>query len=132
MLDGPAPEAVPTSAPLLDFPGLLSVESPPSIAQAVRIDVPLSGLPEAEAGATLVRAVPRSGGVRVTVDVEGPGTAHLFAMAGGEVVGQLETDLAPGRIRLRIPTDDRARRVLLGFDAEGPGTESSAVRVDRR
>ncbi len=131
VLDGPAPDDVPTSVPFLDFPGLLSVESPQSIAQAVRIGVPLSGLPEAAAGATLVRAVPRSGAVRVTVDVEGPGTAHLFAVRSGEVVGQRVTDLAPGRIRLRVPTDDRGRRVLLGFDAKGPGTESSAVRVRR-
>ena len=131
VLDGPAPAPIPTSAPFLDFPGLNSVESPQSIAQAVRIGVPLSGLPEAVKGATLVRAVPRTGGVRVTVDVEGPGTAHLFAVSSGAVVGELETDLAPGRIRLRIPTEERARRVLLGYDAEGPGTESSAVRVRR-
>jgi hypothetical protein len=131
VLDGPAPAAVPTSAPLLDFPGLKSVESPQSIAQAVRIGVPLSGLPEATRGAQVVKAVPRKGAVRVTVDVEGPGTAHLFAVAGGKVVGSLVTDLGPGRVRLRVPTHARAHRVLLGYDAAGPGTESSAVRVHR-
>ena len=131
VLEGAAPPQVPTSAPLLDFPGLKSVESPPSIAQAVRIDVPLSGLPEAKRGAHLVKALARNGGVRAVIEAEGPGTAHLFAMAGSKVVGQRVTDLAEGRYRVRIPTDGRARRVLLGFDAEGPGTESSAVRVRR-
>jgi hypothetical protein len=132
VLDGAAPTPVPTRAPFLDFPGLTSVESPQSIAQAVRIGVPLSGLPEAEAGATLVRAVHRGGVVRAVIDVEGPGTAHLFAVSRGEVVGDHVTDLGPGRVGVRIPVEERARRVLLGYDAEGPGTESSAVRVRRR
>ncbi len=131
VLDGPAPAPVPTSAPFLDFPGLQSVESPQSIAQAVRIGVPLSGLPEARRGAALVRADASRGSVRVVVDVEGPGTAHLFAVSRGEVVGEVVTDLGPGRVAVRIPTDGRARRVLLGYDAEGVGTESSAVRLRR-
>ena len=132
VLEGAAPPQVATSAPRLDFPALASVESPPSIRQAVRTGVPLSGLPEARNGATLVRAVPRDGGVRAVIDVEGPGTAHLFAMSRGEVVGQKVADLEQGRHRVRISTDGRARTVLLGYDAEGPGTESSAVRVRRR
>jgi len=132
VLEGAAPPQVPTSAPLLDFPALQSVESPPSIAQAVRTGVPLSGLREARRGATLVRAVPRGGAVRAVVDVEGPGTAHLFAVSRGDVRGAVVTDLGPGRVGVRIPTEGRARRVLLGYDAEGPGTESSAVQVRRR
>ena len=131
VLEGEAPPQVPTSPPFLDFPGLESVESPPSIRQAVRIDVPLSGLPEAKRGAHLVKAVARGGAVRAVIEAEGPGTAHLFAMAGSKVVGEKVTDLAEGRYRVRIPTDGRARQVLLGYDAAGPGTESSAVRVRR-
>ena len=68
VLEGEAPPEVPTSAPFLDFPGLKSVESPLSIAQAVRIDVPLSGLPEAKRGAHLVKAVVlRGGAVRAVI-----------------------------------------------------------------
>lgn len=130
VLEGAAPPQVETSEPRLDFPGLNSVESPQSIAQAVRTGVALSGLPQARRAAVLVRAVGRPGAVRAVIDVETRGTAHLFAMARGKVLGQREIELVPGTRRVRIPTAGSASRVLLAFDPDrGPGTRSSAARV---
>jgi len=130
VLEGAAPPQVETSEPRLDFPGLNSVESPQSIAQAVRTGVALSGLPQARRAADLVRAVARPGAVRAVIDVEAPGTAYLFAMARGEVLGKREVELEPGTRRVRIPAAGPAARVLLAFDPDrGRGTRSSAARV---
>ena len=65
VLEGDAPPAVATSEPRLDFPALSSLESPPSIAQAVRTGVALSGLPQTpeRVSAEVVRVVPRDGAV---------------------------------------------------------------------
>ena len=91
----------------------------------------LSGLPQARRAATLVRAVSLTGAVRAVVDVEAAGTAHLFAMAGGEVVGSRVAELEAGTRRVRVPTPGGdAVRLLLAFDPDaGPGTRSSAAPV---
>ncbi len=132
VLEGATPPQVPTSEPLLDFPALDSLDSPPSITQAVRTGVALSGLPEAPRRATaeLLRAVPVDGGVRAVVRATGRGTAHLFAMYGADVVGERVVDLREGRSRVRIPTTGNPGwRVLMGFDSDRRGTASSAAAV---
>jgi LmbE family N-acetylglucosaminyl deacetylase len=131
-LEGAAPPQVATSAPLLDFPALQSVDSPQSITQAIRTRVALSGLPRTprRVSAEVVRVAPRDGAVRAVVDARGPGTGHLFAMYGGEVVGQRVVELDRGRTAVRIPTsDDPGWRVLMAFESDVRGTASSVAVV---
>jgi hypothetical protein len=68
----PVPQ-VARRAPDLDFEGLSSLESPQSIAQAVRTGVALSGLPAAResTSARLVSATQSDGVVRARVRVQG-------------------------------------------------------------
>jgi LmbE family N-acetylglucosaminyl deacetylase len=132
VLEGDAPPEVETSEPLLDFPALDSLESPPSITQAIRTGVALSGLPHAprSASAEVVKVVPRDRGPRAVIDAKGSGTAHLFAMYGAEVVGKRVVDLRPGRSRVTIPTSGKPGwRVLMGFDSDKRGTTSSVAVV---
>ena len=107
VLEGDAPPAVATSEPRLDFPALSSLESPPSIAQALRTGVALSGLPQTpeRVSAAVVRAVPRDGAVRAIVESRGSGTAYLFAMYGDEVVGRRVVEVGPGHHP--VPHPDR-------------------------
>jgi hypothetical protein len=133
-LTGTAPPSVPRREPDLDFEALSSLESPQSIAQAVRTGVALSGLPEARPrqSATLRSATQTGARVRARVDVRGSGVAHLFVLSrSGAVIGQKTRGLEPGSRGVTIRVDDgrRAARVLLGYDPEGRGTTSSATRV---
>ncbi len=132
VLTGAASPQVTTREPLLDFPALSSVESPQSIAQAVRTKVALSGLPQTPArrSAEIVKAVPRDGAVRAVIDSRGSGTVHLFAMYGDEIVGQRVENVAPGRSRIRISTPGNpAWRVLMAFESDLRGTASSLAVV---
>jgi hypothetical protein len=132
VLDGAAPPEVPTSEPLLDFPGLSSVESPQSVAQAVRTGVALSGGPQTpvRTSAEVVRAARLDGGVQAVVEARGRGTVHLFAVNGSTVVGERVREVGPGVHRIRITTSgDPAQRVLMAFESDVRGTASSAARV---
>jgi LmbE family N-acetylglucosaminyl deacetylase len=132
VLEGTAPPQVPPSEPLLEFPALNSVESPPSITQAIRTEVALSGLPQTPRrfSAEVVKVLPRERGPRAVVDARGPGTAYLFAMYGSEVVGERVVDLRPGRTRVTIPTSGKPGwRVLMAFDSDKRGTASSVAVV---
>ena len=132
VLEGDAPPAVATSEPRLDFPALSSLESPPSIAQALRTGVALSGLPQTpeRQAAEVIRVVPRDGAVRAVVQSRGSGTAYLFAMYGDEVVGRRVVAVGPGTTRVRIPTSGNPGwRVLMAFDSDVRGSASSAAVV---
>jgi hypothetical protein len=127
----PVPQ-VARRAPDLDFEGLSSLESPQSIAQAVRTGVALSGLPAAResTSARLVSATQSDGVVRARVRVQGPGVAHLFAVSrSGSVVAEVNRRLEPGMRTVRMSASRRAARVLLGYDPDTWGTTSSARRV---
>ena len=132
VLEGEAPSPVETSEPRLDFPALSSLESPPSITQAVRTRVALSGLPQTpeRASAEVVRVVPRDNGLRAVVQARGPGTAYLFAMYGDEVVGRRVVEVAPGTSRITVPTSGNPGwRMLMAFDSDVKGSASSAAVV---
>ncbi|QNN54170.1 sugar-binding protein [Nocardioides mesophilus] len=132
VLEGDAPPAVATSEPRLEFPALSSLESPPSIAQAVRTHVALSGLPQTpqRVSAEIVRVALRDGAVRAVVKARGPGTAYLFAMYGDEVVGRRVVEVEPGTTKVRIPTSGNPGwRVLMAFDSDVKGSASSAAVV---
>ena len=133
-LGGGAPPQVESTPPRLDFPALDSLDSPQSIAQAVRSGVGLSGLETLRPRSTaqVVAATVRGGTALVTVDVRQRGTAHLFAVTGSEArsVGSAEVVLRPGRHRVRVPVSAAPSAVRLGFDPDrSAGTASSSVRV---
>ncbi len=132
VLEGDAPPEVATGEPKLDFPALSSLESPASIAQAVRTGVALSGLPQTprRAGAEVARVAPRDGAVVAFVKSRGSGTAYLFAMYGDQVAGRRVVEVGPGSTRVRIPTpSEPGWRVLMALDSDVSGTASSAAVV---
>lgn len=131
-LPGWTPPEVETKEPVIPLDALDSVNSPRSIAQAVRTGVALSGGPHASKrrSATLVNAKRHGKAVRARVKVRGGGTAHLFAVdADGAAVASKEVKLRPGMRIVRIPKAGGAKRVLLGYAAKAGGTTSTAVRA---
>ena len=135
-LPGWTPPAVPTAEPIIPSVALLSVDSPQTIAQAVRNGVAVAGGPEAAPGtsALVTRAVGFPMRVSVRVQVQGPGEAHLFAVSGDdEVLGSAVKALRPGVRWVRIPVSEPApdgSRVLLAYAADAGGTTSSAAAVE--
>ena len=120
---GWTPPAVPTKAPVIPTDGLLSVNSPQTIAQSVRNGVPIAGGPAAEDGTSAVAtaAFRQTSSVRVRVDVDGPGEAHVF------VVGPA------GKVRASTVADlDSGHDVPAGTGEVRAGGESRAHGVRRR
>ena len=131
-LPGWTPPEVEAKEPVIPLDALESVDSPQSIAQAVRTRVALSGGPHAvkRHSAKLVNAKRRGKAVRVRVKVRGAGTAHLFAVgADGQAVASKQVKLRRGMRIVRISKAKGAKRVLLGYAAKAGGTTSTAVRV---
>ncbi len=141
-LDGYAPPADRSSepsAPVIPQTALASVESPPSIAQAVLDDVPLAGGPAAPAGqrAWLRDAVQRRDAVVATVRATGPAQMHLWVWddVAQEVVAGRVVDLErSGPTRWWIPLPDgagdvRGLRVLAASTAPDGGTLASVAPV---
>ena len=131
---GWTPPAVPTKAPVIPTDGLLSVNSPQTIAQSVRNGVPIAGGPAAEDGTSAVAtaAFRQTSSVRVRVDVDGPGEAHVFVVGpAGKVRASTVADLDPGTTSLQVPVKfvPVGSRVLMAYAAAAGGTTSSGVPV---
>ncbi|WP_339576235.1 sugar-binding protein [Pseudokineococcus basanitobsidens] len=135
----PADRPAEPAEPVIPQTALSSLESPPSIAQAVRDDVPLAGGPAAPAGqsAWLRDAVQRRDAVVATVRATGPGRLHLWvwdpqaqAAVAGSVV-DVEGS-GPSRWWVTLPEgagDVSGTRLLAAFEAEDGGTLSSVAPV---
>lgn len=123
-----SPPKVETQEPVLPLEALNSLDSPQSIAQAVRTRVALAGLPAADPKATGRLEAARLDGdvVKARVRVGAAGTAHLFALdADGAVVGSKNLDLAPGVRRVPMRVDGDPVRVLLGYAPDAGGSTST-------
>lgn len=120
--DVPAPGARPVPLPALPVDALRSVDSPPSIEQAVRLGTTPGGA--APAG---LRLVPRDGGAELGTDRAG--TAHVFAVDGsGRVLGEQEVRV-PGAGRHPVPVPVSAgtpTRTLVGFTDDRGATAAAA------
>ena len=135
----PAGRSTEPSAPVLPQTALQSVESPPSIAQAVLDDVPLAGGPAAQAGqsAWLRDAVQRRDAVVATVRATGPARLHLWVWddEAQEVVAGQVVDVersGPTRWWITLPEgagDVRGLRVLAASTAPDGGTLASVAPV---
>ena len=143
VLDGytpPADRSTTPAEPVIPREALSSLDSPPSIAQAVRTNVALAGLPRSDAGelAWADKATVRRGAVEVRLRVQDPGTAHVVVVDGAGVVGSVVTDVTRDRSGLRtvqVPLDRAlvgAATVLVGWDDGSGGTVSSQVTVRGR
>jgi LmbE family N-acetylglucosaminyl deacetylase len=133
-LPGWTPPDVPTSEPVIPSEALASEDSPQTIAQSVRNGVALGGGPAADpdSSATLRSATTGSGGVAATLSVAGTGTAHLFVVSDGEVLGStVEAVTDTGQVVVDIPVSGSAdgARVLLAYVADSGGTTSTAQPV---
>jgi LmbE family N-acetylglucosaminyl deacetylase len=132
---GWAPPSVPTKTPVIPTDGLLSVNSPQTIAQSVRNGVPIAGGPAAEAGTSAVAtgAVQQGSSVRVQVDVDGPGEAHAFVVdPTGKILGSTVATLTPGTTSLDVAVSSAppaGSRLLMAYAADAGGTTSSAAAV---
>jgi len=129
----PAGRSTEPPEPVIPLSALHSVDSPLSIHQAVRDNVPLAGGAAAPDGdsAWLSAARAAGGGVRVRLWATGPGRAHLFVRGGhAGTLGQRTLTVAgAGRMTVWLPlragTEPKAERVLMSFAGRDGGTLSS-------
>ena len=131
---GWTPPTVPTAEPVIPTDVLLSVDSPQTIAQSVRNGVPVAGGPAADDGtsAVVTSATTAGSNVTATVDVRGPGEAHLFAVGpDGAILGKVIEQLsASGPVDISVSGSVPAgSRVLMAYVADSGGTTSSAADI---
>ncbi|MCG5217977.1 sugar-binding protein [Streptosporangium sp. KLBMP 9127] len=122
-------------APVIPDAALASLDSPQSLEQAIRIDVPLAGGPAAKAsdGGWVTSAKGVRDAVRVTLRANAAGTAHLFVRddqgtAGSRVV----TVPRGGSTTVSVPLTRATAAhpaVVTGWEAAGGGTLASRTRV---
>lgn len=128
--------------PIIPQTALRSIDSPQTIAQAVRDNVPIGGDAAAPDGASAwVTGQAEQRGERVVVRLRatGPGTAHLFVYGSGDGGPQVlggRTVEVPGqggqRVSVRLNDgvgDVSGADVLAGFRSEEGGTLSSRAPV---
>lgn len=132
------PAGTPTMppAPVIPRTALQSVDSPQSILQAVRDNVPLAGGREAPAGDTAWATGATAAGTTVTVTLRatGPGIAHVHLYGDGTGVLGARTVTVPGAgsVRIRVPVTGTAgvpAVALVGFVARAGGTLASAAAL---
>lgn len=133
----PAGRSTEPPAPVIPLTALHSVDSPLSIHQAVRDNVPLAGGSAAPRSDTAWLTAARStdGSVRVRLWASGAGRAHLFVRGGhaGTLGERTLRITAAGPVTVRLPlragTEPKAERVLMSFAAKDGGTLSSRTPV---
>lgn len=133
-LDGYTPPSDrPTTAPdpVMPLSALDSLDSPPSIEQAVRTNVALAGRPAStlRAAGWAERARLRGDTASVWVRANGAGTAHVTVRDGTGVLASRTEKVLPGRSRvdLRLPRAvEGTATVTLGW-SDGTGTTASTL-----
>jgi len=143
VLDGyqpPAGRPTTPADPVIPTEALSSLDSPQSIAQAVRTNVALAGRPASSPDelAWADKAKVRGDTVQVRLRVRDAGTAHVVVVDADGVAGSLVTvvaDTRSGMATVTVPIDraltgDAA--VLVGWDDMAGGTFSSRLPVAGR
>jgi len=136
----PADRSTTPAAPVIPTEALSSLDSPQSIAQAVRTNVALAGKPASDAGerAWADKAKVRRGAVEVRLRVRDPGTAHVVVVDADGVAGSVVTKVRAarsGHATVRVPLNralTRGAAVLVGWDDGEGGTFSSRLSLRRR
>ena len=140
VLDGyqpPAGRSTTPADPVIPTQALSSLDSPQSIAQAVRTNVALAGRPSSPTGerAWVDHAKVRGGTVQVRLRGQDAGTAHVAVVDENGVAGSVVTDVGrtrSGHATVTVPLDRAlAGRavVLVGWDDGAGGTFSSTVAL---
>jgi hypothetical protein len=121
--------------PVIPDTGLSSLDSPQTLEQAVRVDVPLAGGPAAGAAKSGWVTAGRHARdtVKVTLRANAAGKAHLFVRddqgtAGSRVVTVSTGGTTTVSVPLTRPIGDRPT-VLAGWQATDGGTLASQTRV---
>ncbi|RVX40262.1 GlcNAc-PI de-N-acetylase [Nonomuraea polychroma] len=129
----PADRPVPD--PVIPDTALSSLDSPQSLEQAVRVNVPLAGGPAAQASESgrVTAATGAQDGVKVTVRTGAAGTAHLFVRdAQGTAGSRVVTVSGAGTTTVTVPLTralTASPRVVAGWQAPSGGTTASQAPV---
>ncbi|WP_299443703.1 sugar-binding protein [uncultured Phycicoccus sp.] len=116
--------------PVIPTTALSSLDSPQSIEQAVRIDVPLAGDPASTRGDAGWAESASVAGDTVTVQMRanGPGEAHVFVVDADGTVGSRTVEVPAGRSAVTLDLDEAPgedARVLVGWLDGSGGTLAS-------
>ncbi|MGW0231191.1 sugar-binding protein [Actinopolymorpha singaporensis] len=124
----------PTADPVVPDTALRSVESPQTVEQSVRVNVPLSGGTAAPLGDSgwLVGARWSRGVLTADLDSAGAGEAHVFVVDDKGTAGSAVVSVdGAGRTAVKVPLDRALAghtRVLAGWEAtSGAGTLASRI-----
>ena len=120
--------------PVIPRSALSSLDSPPTLEQAVRNDVPVAGDPASDArDAGWVESASRwSSHALVRLRANASGTAHVFVVDRDGTIGSRTVEVRAGRPTVRVDLDREPRRdakVLVGWLDEGGGTLASVTRL---
>lgn len=140
-LEGYTPPAGRPTTPaeaVIPLEALSSLDSPQSIAQASRINVPLAGLPASSPSqwGWLDKVKRRGNTVEARLRIPDPGTAHVFVRDAKGTVGSTTLAVDGGRrghATVSVPLDraiSGAATVLVGWDDDSGATFSSAVPLN--
>ncbi|MER7616333.1 sugar-binding protein [Nonomuraea wenchangensis] len=123
----PAPE------PVIPDTALSSLDSPQSLEQAVRVNLPPAGGPAAADAGQVVAAARAGNAVTVTFRTAGPGKAHLFVRdARGTAGSTVATVQRRGTTTVKVPLTralDADPAVVAGWESSRGGVSASQVRV---
>ncbi|MBM6401144.1 sugar-binding protein [Phycicoccus sonneratiae] len=130
------PAGRPTEAPepVIPLTALSSLDSPPSLAQAVRVDVPLAGDPASrstDAGWVEKASAGRSS-VTARLRANAAGTAHVVVVNRDGTVGTRTVEVRAGRPEVKVTLDralGRDAKVYVGWLDRRGGTLASVARV---
>ena len=127
------PAGRPTTAPepVVPLSGLSSLDSPPSLEQAVDINVSLAGGPASERGDSgwVRQAIDRDGAVSVRLHANAAGTAHVFVVDEDGTAGAREVAVRSGTV-VTVPLEralSGRAEVLVGWEDGSGGTLASRV-----
>ncbi|MEV0612337.1 sugar-binding protein [Nonomuraea sp. NPDC050404] len=120
--------------PVIPGTALSSLDSPQSLEQSVRVNVPPAGAPAAKA-AESGRVISADGGrdaVRVSLRASAAGEAHLFVRDGAGTAGSRVVSVPRGTTTVTVPltrAPGARATVVAGWQASGGGTAASRTSV---
>ncbi|MGG5261114.1 sugar-binding protein [Phycicoccus avicenniae] len=130
----PADRPAEAPEPVIPLTALSSLDSPPSLAQAVRVDVPLAGDPAsspARAG-WVERLTTSKDTAWVRLRANGPGTAHVYVVDGRGTIGSRTVTIGgAGHRSIAVDLDRRGgsnTRAYVGWLDSAGGTLASVAR----
>jgi LmbE family N-acetylglucosaminyl deacetylase len=130
----PADRPAEAPEPVIPLTALSSLDSPPSLAQAVRVDVPLAGDPASRSrdAGWVERAWAGRSSVTARLRANASGTAHVVVVDRDGTVGMRTLEVRSGRPEVRVALDralGRDATVYVGWLDRRGGTLASMARI---